>query len=165
MPVHGMVRTAQGPRHRSQSEGKTARVPYRRSATAGTLPVRGDGIRPVPADDKEATMSTRRHMKVGILAALAALAALLVFGTGSALAAAPGVVGPGDGPFLCPSVGAGYVNNHPDAGQLPSGDYTFLPGNNQAGAHANANALNTLPAGESPGPGDGNSDWSPIWPY
>jgi hypothetical protein len=110
-------------------------------------------------------MSTRRHMKLGILAALTALAALMLFGTGSALAAAPDVVGPGNGPFLCPSVGQGVLNHTPDAGQLPNGSYTFLPGNNQAGAHANANALNTLPASESPGPGDGNSDWSPIWPF
>jgi hypothetical protein len=110
-------------------------------------------------------MSVRQHLKVGIVASLAALAALLLLGTGSALAAAPDVVGGGEGPFLCPSVGAGYVNNHPDAGQLPDGSYTFLPGHNQAGAHVNENGTNTLPASESPGPGDGNSDWSPIWPF
>ncbi len=110
-------------------------------------------------------MSTRHHMKLGILVAVTALAVLMVFGTASALAAAPDVVGPGNGPFLCPSVGQGVLNHNPDAGQLPSGGYTFLPGNNQAGANANANSLNTLPAGESPGPGNGNSDWSPIWPY
>ena len=111
-------------------------------------------------------MSTRHHMRLGILVALTALAALMVFGTGSALAAAPDVVGPGNGPFLCPSVGQGVLNHNPDAGgPLPGGGYTFLPGNNQAGAHADANSLNTLPAGESPGPGNGNSDWSPIWPY
>jgi hypothetical protein len=110
-------------------------------------------------------MSRRRHLKVAMLGTFAALAALMVFGTGSALAAAPDVVGPGSGPFLCPSVGQGVTNNRPDAGQLPDGSYTFLPGNNQAGAHANANALNTLPASQSPGPGNGNSDWSPIWPY
>lgn len=100
-----------------------------------------------------------------ILLALTALAALMVLGTGTALAAAPDVVGGGNGPFLCPSVGAGILNHTPDAGQLPSGGYTFLPGHNQAGAVVNENALNTLPAGESPGPGDGNSDWSPIWPF
>ena len=111
-------------------------------------------------------MSTRHHMRPGILVALTALAALMVFGTGSALAAAPAVVGPGDGPFLCPSVGQGVLNHNPGAGgPLPGDRYTFLPGNNQAGAHANVNALNTLPAPESPGPGNGNSDWSPIWPY
>jgi hypothetical protein len=114
---------------------------------------------------KETTMATRLHLKLGILAALTALAALMLFGTGSALAAAPDVVGPGDGPFLCPSVGQGVVNNPHGAGQLPGGSYTFLPGNNQAGAHANDNALNTLPAAQSPPPGGGNSDWSPIWPY
>jgi hypothetical protein len=109
---------------------------------------------------------TRVHnVKLAIVVALTAVAALLLLGTGTAFAAAPDVVGPGNGPFLCPSVGQGYVNNHPDAGQLPDGSYTFLPGHNQAGANANGNALNTLPASESPGPGNGNSDWSPIWPF
>ena len=107
-------------------------------------------------------MSVRHHKKLGILVALTALATLMVFGTGSALAAAPDVVGPGNGPFLSPSVGQGVVHNPHGAGQLPGDRYTFLPGHNQAGA--NANALNTLPAAESPGPGNGNSDWSPIWP-
>lgn len=100
------------------------------------------------------------------LAFLAALAlALLVFSATPALAAAPSVVDGSEGTaFLCPDVGAGVLNHRPDAGQLASGGYTFLPGHNQAGANANMNAFNTLGPGASPGPGDGNSDWSPIWP-
>jgi hypothetical protein len=110
-------------------------------------------------------MSKVHDLKLAIMLGLTALAAFLVLGTGTAFAAAPDVVGPGSGPFLCPSVGQGVVNNRPDAGQLPDGSYTFLPGHNQAGANADESALNTLPASESPGPGDGNSDWSPIWPF
>ncbi len=90
----------------------------------------------------------------------------------SALAAAPDVVGPGDGAFLCPAVGDGVANadaHNGDngvtgVGTLASGDRTFLPGHNQAGANANSGATNTEGPGTSPGPGDGNSDWSPIWP-
>jgi hypothetical protein len=111
------------------------------------------------------TMTRAHDFRLAIMLAVAVLAALFVFGTSTAFAAAPDVVGPGDGPFLCPSVGQGVLNHRPDAGQLPNGSYTFLPGNNQAGAHANENALNTLPASQSPGPGGGNSDWSPIWPF
>ncbi len=111
-------------------------------------------------------MSKRHHVKFGIMAAMAALAAFMVLGAGAALAGAPDVVGPGgdtDG-FLCPAVGKGVLNHRPDAGVLPNGNYTFLPGHNQSGAHANHNALNTMGPGDSPGPGNGNSDWSPIWP-
>ena len=70
-------------------------------------------------------------------------------------------------PFLCPAVGGPNGAGGPPGagGPLPGGQNTFLPGQNQAGTHANENALNTLPAGLSPGPGNGNSDWSPIWPY
>lgn len=98
-----------------------------------------------------------------------ALAALLMIGVASAFAAAPVVVGPpgSDNPneqFLCPSVGKGVLNHRPDAGQLPNGSYTFLPGNNQSGLHANPNAYNGDGGpGDSPGPGNGNSNWSPIW--
>lgn len=84
----------------------------------------------------------------------------LVSTTELALAGAPDVVDGSDGgAFLCPAVGG------PNAGgTLPGGQNTFLPRHNQAGAHANVNGHNTLGPGESPGPGDGNSDWSPIWP-
>lgn len=95
---------------------------------------------------------------------------------GAALAAPPD--GPGTGPngeFLCPAVGDGVENadSHNgdngvalinDGNPIASGDYSFLPGNNQAGANANSKALNTEGPGTSPGPGGGNSNWSPIWP-
>ena len=82
-----------------------------------------------------------------------------------AMAAAPPVDDGTDGSaFLCPAVGAGVLNHRPDAGALPNGNYTFLPGYNQAGDNANPNSNNTLGPGASPGPGNGNSDWSPIWP-
>lgn len=87
---------------------------------------------------------------------------------GTAFAGTPD--GPASGPngeFLCPAVGNANAAAH--NGQewfgIASGDYSFLPGNNQAGAHANWNALNPLDPSQSPGPGGGNSDWSPIWPH
>jgi len=72
----------------------------------------------------------------------------------------------GADPFLCPAVGneTAAQANGKDWGELPNDNYTFIPGNNQAGDHANENALNTLGPAESPGPGNGNKDWSPIWP-
>ncbi len=84
--------------------------------------------------------------------------------------------GPAFGPqgqFLCPIVGDGVStadahngdNGISNIGPLPgSGDASLLPGNNQAGAHADASALNPEGPAISPGPGDGNLDWSPIWP-
>jgi hypothetical protein len=77
--------------------------------------------------------------------------------------------------FLCPIVGDGVVvadanngdNGVENIGPLPgSGGASILPagGENQAGANSNPNAHNTEGPGTSPGPGDGNSDWSPIWP-
>jgi hypothetical protein len=78
-----------------------------------------------------------------------------------------------EGQFLCPITGDGVVNadDHngdngvSNIGPLPgSGGASLLPGNNQAGAQADTNALNLEGPGTSPGPGDGNSDWSPIWP-
>jgi len=70
------------------------------------------------------------------------------------------------GPFLCPAVGNANAaaHNGKDWHELPSGDYTFLPGNNQAGAHANPNGYGAENPGTSPGPGNGNSGWGPIWP-
>ena len=92
----------------------------------------------------------------------------VIASTTVALAAAPPVVGHGDGttPFLCPAVGSGVLNSPLGAGALPNtdGKYTFLPGHNQAGDHANPDSFNTLSPGQTPGPGNGNSDWSPIWP-
>ncbi len=71
------------------------------------------------------------------------------------------------GEFLCPAVANATAALASDqiGGELgDTGNYTFLPGNNQAGAHVPSKALNTEGPGASPGPGDGNSDWSPIWP-
>ena len=94
-------------------------------------------------------------MKLRIIVAVSALALAL----GSVTAAAAD-------PFLCPAVGNATAAeaNGKGWGPLPNDNFTFIPGKNQAGAHANENALNTLGPGESPGPGGGNSDWSPIWP-
>jgi hypothetical protein len=84
--------------------------------------------------------------------------------------------GPAFGPqgqFLCPIVGDGVDNADDQNGDNGvsnigplegSGDASLLPGNNQAGAQVPTNALNTQGPDDSPGPGDGNSDWSPIWP-
>jgi hypothetical protein len=85
----------------------------------------------------------------------------------SAVALGLGSIGvAGADPFLCPAVGneTAAQANGKGWGELPNDSYTFIPGNNQAGEHANENALNTLGPSESPGPGNGNSDWSPIWP-
>ena len=76
-----------------------------------------------------------------------------------------------DGAFLCPAVGDGVANadahngDHGVAviGPIASG-YSFLPGNSQAGAHAASSAWNSEGPTSSPGPGNGNSNWSPIWP-
>ena len=97
-----------------------------------------------------------------VLATLALSFAAMAATAGIASAAQPD--GPATGPsgqFLCPAVGQGVPHA---TGTLASGQQTFLPGNNQAGAHANANALNTANPGTTAGPGAGNSDWSPIWP-
>lgn len=94
-----------------------------------------------------------------------ALAALLMVGVAPAFAAAPAPVNSGDY-FLCPAVGAGVLNSPQlGAGPLPApGYYTFIPGNNQAGAHVNPNGTNQngLPSTTNV-PGNGNSNWSPIW--
>ena len=108
--------------------------------------------------------STRRAGMVTMFV-VTALAAILLVGVASAIASPPPVVdGSGGTAFLCPAVGEGVLNHRPDAGALPNDNYTFLPGHNQAGANANPMAFNTLGPPASPGPGNGNSDWSPIWP-
>jgi hypothetical protein len=79
-------------------------------------------------------------------------------------------------PFLCPVVGDG---NGKDLGvtnaDARNGDHgvvaihppvgtSQLPGQNQAGAHANENAYNTKnPSDPTAGPGH-NPEFSPIWP-
>jgi hypothetical protein len=97
---------------------------------------------------------------------------LAIVGTGSiAMAAKPtGPVGPGDGgAFLCPAVGNETAASHNGQGWGPlpeqfEGSYTFLPGNNQSGAHANPNGYGAENPDTSTGPGNGNSGWGPIWP-
>jgi hypothetical protein len=107
---------------------------------------------------------TRRSGTLALLVLVVVAAALLV-SAGAAIAAPPPVVDGSDGSaFLCPAVGKGVLHHRPDAGALPNDNFTFLPGHNQAGAHANPNAFNTLGPPDSPGPGNGNTDWSPIWP-
>jgi hypothetical protein len=101
---------------------------------------------------------------------------IIFAGQGAAFASPPDGPGTGEyGEFLCPAVGDGVKNadSHNgdngialinDGDPIASGDFSFLPGNNQAGANANSKALNTQNPDASPGPGEGNSDWSPIWP-
>ncbi len=110
---------------------------------------------------------------VRTLVALASIVAAMAAMQAAALAAPPdGPVGPENGAFLCPAVGHGVENadaNNGDhgvaaIGPIASGDQSFLPGNNQAGAHADPGAWNAEGPGSSPGPGGGNADWSPIWP-
>jgi hypothetical protein len=117
-------------------------------------------------------MPTRyaKRMLVAAVLVVGGLAAM----SGTAFADKPD--GPATGPqgqFLCPIVGDGVSNADAhngdngveNIGPLPgSGGASLLPGNNQAGAQADTSALNPEGPADSPGPGGGNSDWSPIWP-
>ena len=99
----------------------------------------------------------------------------LFAGGAAAVLFAASAVGVGAAPFLCPVMGEGALNapglngsSANSVGELPSGDATFVPGNNQAGANANENGLN-----EFGGPGDltpdgdynvpGTPGFTPIW--
>lgn len=96
---------------------------------------------------------------------LTVLAAAAVIATGGAWISGTGTSHAAE-PFLCPAVGHGVLNA-PNLGAFEiAAGYSFFPadGNNQAGAHANEKAINPEGPGTSPGPGGGNSDWSPIWP-
>ena len=120
----------------------------------------------------------RRRKRAGMVTmfVMVALVAILMVGVGSALADPPAkdpFGGPpaDEAPFLCPAVGAGVLNAPfmTILGPIAGGQYSFLPGNNQAGAHANSHALNEVGPGQVgsnglAGPGKGNSAWSPIWP-
>jgi hypothetical protein len=103
-------------------------------------------------------------LRLMIVAGVLAIGFVVSVFTATVASADPGV-GP-NGEFLCPAVGNATAAeaNGQGWGSLPNENYTFLPGNNQAGNHANSNALNTEGPGQSPGPGNGNSNWSPIWP-
>ena len=100
--------------------------------------------------------------RISSLAVVTVLAIGGVMGTAAVASAAE--------PFLCPVVGDGVINadahngdNGVSAINPPVGT-SFLPGNNQAGANANANAYNSDgPGNPDAGPGH-NSDFSPIWP-
>ena len=98
-----------------------------------------------------------------LLAGAMAFSVTAVAGIGTASAS--------HGPFLRPVVGDGVVNadgNNGDNGVSaidPAVGTSLLPGNNKAGENANANAHNTDgPDNPDAGPGDGNGDFTPIWP-
>ena len=105
-----------------------------------------------------------KRIKLGVMAAAVMVAGgAWMAGTGVSHAEEPD-------PFLCPAVGDGVFNatahnneNGVQAFPIASGA-SIRPGQNQAGANANSNAVNPLGPGDSAGPGGGNSDWSPIWP-
>ena len=82
---------------------------------------------------------------------------------------AAGAVGAGAEPFLCPVMGQGTLDapglhgpSTNTAGPLPSGDGTFVPGNNKAGEKANANAYNEF-GGPSATNVPGTPGFTPIW--
>jgi hypothetical protein len=109
--------------------------------------------------------------RILVVAAVACAAVLTTAGIASAAKPDGPATGP-QGQFLCPAVGDGVIaadaangdHSEVNTGTINSGQQTFLPGNNQAGAHANDNSLNTDNPDTTAGPGGGNSDWSPIWP-
>ena len=106
---------------------------------------------------------TRLRLLLGIGMFVVGVAASVV--TATAASADPGV-GP-NGEFLCPAAGNETAADHNGLGWMELGDtgnYSFKPGNNQAGNHTNPQSLNPEGPGTSPGPGGGNSDWSPMWP-
>jgi hypothetical protein len=109
-------------------------------------------------------------MKRRIISILLVLSLVMVgmLATVSVVGADPPPKDPFLGPpaFLCPAVGNANAAAHNGQGWFPiaSGDYSFFPGNNQAGLHANENGYNAEGPGASPGPGGGNNEWSPIWP-
>lgn len=102
------------------------------------------------------------------LIVLTLLVAVLVLTAGTAASAA----------FLCPVVGDGVINAANTHGAEVSGDHgvvvigpdvgtSILPGKEQAGANSNPMAHNPYGPNDpnaSPPPGNGNYEWSPIWP-
>jgi hypothetical protein len=91
--------------------------------------------------------------------ALAAGIAVVALGTAGAANAEP---------FLCPIVGQGVVNADTHNGDngvqaiSPAAGTSLLPGNNQAGANANANAYNAF-GGPTAGNTPGTPGFTPIW--
>lgn len=74
----------------------------------------------------------------------------------------------GAAPFLCPIVGDGVLNADAHNGDngvaaiTPAAGTSLLPGNNQAGEHANANAYNAF-GGPTAGNTPGTPGFTPIW--
>lgn len=100
---------------------------------------------------------------------ISSLAVVTVLAIGGVMGTAA-VASASETAFLCPVVGDGVINadahngDHGLSAIQPPVGTSFLPGKNQAGAHANDNAHNTQnPASETAGPGH-NPDFSPIWP-
>ena len=91
----------------------------------------------------------------------AVLASVCVLALGSAGAA-------GAAPFLCPIVGDGVLNADANNGSngvaaiTPDAGTSLLPGENQAGANANANAYNSF-GGPTAGNTPGTPGFTPIW--
>jgi hypothetical protein len=71
-------------------------------------------------------------------------------------------------PFLCPIVGAGVTNADSHNGDngvqtiSPPAGTSLLPGQNQAGANANASAYNAF-GGPTEGNTPGTPGFTPIW--
>jgi hypothetical protein len=111
-----------------------------------------------------------RHMRRILVVVVLAVGAVVA--TQAAALAAPPDTGVGaGGEFLCPIVGEGVthadsVNNENGVSTIaPAPGVSLLPGGNQAGNHANSNALNDLPPNDpNAGPGGGNSGFGAIWP-
>jgi len=111
-----------------------------------------------------------RHLRRILVVVVLAVGAVVA--TQAAALAAPPLTGEGpNGEFLCPIVGDGVthaksVNNDNGVSTIgPAPGVSLLPGGNQAGNHANSNALNDLPPNDpNAGPGGGNSGFTAIWP-
>jgi hypothetical protein len=91
--------------------------------------------------------------------AVFAAVGVVTMGTAQAASAAP---------FLCPVVGDGVNNADAQNGDngvqaiSPPAGTSLLPGNNQAGANANANAYNEF-GGPDAGNAPGTPGFTPIW--
>ena len=97
------------------------------------------------------------------------LGVLLAFTSVAAADKPDGPVDSSNGVFLCPIVGIGVLNadaNNGDNGVsaiTPPAGTSFLPGNNQAGAHANHNAYNGLGGPVTDNNPGHNPNFTPIW--
>jgi hypothetical protein len=94
---------------------------------------------------------------------------IVLAGTVAVALLVAGAVGAGAEPFLCPVMGEGALGapglNGPSknsVGELPSGDATIVPGNNQAGVRANSEAYNEF-GGPSTTNVPGTLGFTPIW--